>query len=156
MSEVSLEVESEKASAEDPQMDCEEADEAGGSLSEDQRQASVDGSDGGEDRADVLYDIDINSDGENAESSGKDVREEDGGTKSALSRSVDSGGREAKRHAETTVTPEESGDSHSETKVIFNFTSNNPPALALPRCALACFAFLIFLWWRRSLSYLIN
>ncbi|XP_072240902.1 arfaptin-1 isoform X2 [Leuresthes tenuis] len=116
MSEVSLEVESEKASADDPQMDCEEADEAGGSLSEDQRQASVDGSDGGEDRAGVLYDIDINSDGENAESSGKDVREEDGGTKSALPRSVDSGGREAKRHAETTVTPEESGDSRSETK----------------------------------------
>ncbi|KAM4585199.1 arfaptin-1 isoform 2-T3 [Odontesthes bonariensis] len=116
MSEVSLEVESEKASAEDPQMDCEEAHEAGGSLSEDQRQASVDGSDGGEDRADVLYDIDINSDGENAESGGKDVREEDGGTKGALPRSVDSGGREAKRHPETTVTPEESGDSHSDAK----------------------------------------
>ncbi|KAM9769571.1 arfaptin-1 isoform 1-T2 [Menidia menidia] len=116
MSEVSLEVEAEKASAEDPQMDCEEADKAEGSLSEDQRQESADGSDGGEAVADVLYDININSDEESAESSDKDVRQEGRGAKSALSRGVDAGGHEAKRPAEMTEAPEESGESHSETQ----------------------------------------
>ncbi|XP_041838825.1 arfaptin-1 isoform X2 [Melanotaenia boesemani] len=116
MSEVSLEAESAKASAEDPQKDCEAAEE---SLSKDVKQESADNSNGGENKADVLYDVNIDSDEENAESSSKDVQEKNEGThnENRLSDSVDSRGQEAKHHVETTETPEESGDFHLETKV---------------------------------------
>ncbi|XP_008295209.1 arfaptin-1 isoform X1 [Stegastes partitus] len=119
MSEVSLEAESGKTSAEDPQMDCEEADKAEDSLSEDLQEESVDLNRGGDDKADVLYDIDIDSDGEKAEASDKDVEEEeDEGiqSKNVVSGSVDNGEREAEHHVETAETPEESEDSHTETK----------------------------------------
>ncbi|XP_030275209.1 arfaptin-1 isoform X2 [Sparus aurata] len=129
MSEVSLEAESRNTSAEDPQMDCEEeADKAEESLSEDVKQESVDNSREGEDRDEVLYDIDIDSAGENAENSGEDVQEEDEGVKSEsvvthsdsdaahVSDSVDNGRHETNHHVETAETPEESGDSHTETK----------------------------------------
>ncbi|XP_036933723.1 arfaptin-1 isoform X1 [Acanthopagrus latus] len=129
MSEVSLEAESRNTSAEDPQMDCEEeADKAEESLSEDVKQESVDNSREVEDRDEVLYDIDIDSASENAENSGEDVQEEDEGVKSEsvvthsdsdaahVSDSVDDGRHETNHHVETAETPEESGDSHTETK----------------------------------------
>lgn len=159
MSEVSLEAESRNTSAEDPQMDCEEeADKAEESLSEDVKQESVDNSREGEDRDEVLYDIDIDSAGENAENSGEDVQEEDEGVKSEsvvthsdsdaahVSDSVDNGRHETNHHVETAETPEESGDSHTETKVIFTFTLDNL-LRANPYSALGHVADLIFIWW---------
>ncbi|XP_073320496.1 arfaptin-1 isoform X2 [Pagrus major] len=129
MSEVSLEAESRNTSAEDPQMDCEEeADKAEESLSEDVKQESVDNSREVEDRDEVLYDIDIDSAEENAENSGEGVQEEDEGVQSEsvvthsdsdaahVSDSVDNGRHETNHHVETAETPEESGDSHTETK----------------------------------------
>ncbi|XP_023149312.2 arfaptin-1 isoform X1 [Amphiprion ocellaris] len=118
MSEVSLEAESGKTSAEDPQMDCEEADKAEESLSEELKEESVDSSGGGDDKADVLYDVDIDSDEENAEVSDKDAKEEDGGIQSenGVSDSVDNGEDETEHHVERAETPEESEDSHTETK----------------------------------------
>ncbi|XP_042283815.1 arfaptin-1 isoform X2 [Thunnus albacares] len=129
MSEVSLEAESGKTSAEDPQMDYKEADEAEESLSEGVKQESVDTSRGKDDRDEVLYDIDINSAEEHSENSDKDVQKEDEGIQSEsvvtcsdgaaaahVSGSVDNGGHETNHHVETAETPEESGDSHTETK----------------------------------------
>eukprot|EP00064_Thunnus_orientalis_P005033 superscaffoldBa00000478_g5046 len=130
MSEVSLEAESGKTSAEDPQMDYKEADEAEESLSEGVRQESVDTSRGKDDRDEVLYDIDINSAEEHSENGDKDVQKEDEGIQSEsvvtcsdgaaaaahVSGSVDNGGHETNHHVETAETPEESGDSHTETK----------------------------------------
>ncbi|XP_029986836.1 arfaptin-1 isoform X2 [Sphaeramia orbicularis] len=123
MSEVSLEAESGNTSAEDPQMDCEEADKAVESLSEDVKQENVDSSDWKDDRAGVLYDIDIDSAEENAESKDKDVEEEEEGIQSErvqcsegeaayTTGSVDNG----ERRTETPETPEESGESHTQTK----------------------------------------
>ncbi|XP_067441187.1 arfaptin-1 isoform X2 [Thunnus thynnus] len=129
MSEVSLEAESGKTSAEDPQMDYKEADEAEESLSEGVRQESVDTSRGKDDSDEVLYDIDINSAEEHSENGDKDVQKEDEGIQSEsvvtctdgaaaahVSGSVDNGGHETNHHVETAETPEESGDSHTETK----------------------------------------
>ncbi|KAE8300378.1 Arfaptin-1 ADP-ribosylation factor-interacting protein 1 [Larimichthys crocea] len=127
MSEVSLEAESRKTSAEDPQMDCEEeADKAEERLSEDVKQESVDTSRGGDGRDEVLYDINIDSAEENSENGDKDVQEEDVRSESVVTRSdrdaalvsdsVVNGGREADHHVERAETPEESGDSHTETK----------------------------------------
>uniref|UniRef100_A0A3P8RQY0 ADP-ribosylation factor interacting protein 1 (arfaptin 1) n=1 Tax=Amphiprion percula TaxID=161767 RepID=A0A3P8RQY0_AMPPE len=118
MSEVSLEAESGKTSAEDPQMDCEEADKAEESLSEELKEESVDSSGGGDDKADVLYDVDIDSDEEKAEVSDKDAKEEDGGIQSenGVSDSVDNGEDKTEHHVERAETPEESEDSHTETK----------------------------------------
>lgn len=137
MSEVSLEAESGKTSAEDPQMDCEEADKAEESLSEELKEESVDSSGGGDDKADVLYDVDIDSDEEKAEVSNKVVKEEDEGiqVENGVSSSVDNGEHETEHHVERAETPEESEDSHTETKVMFIFASNNQSALALPHCA---------------------
>ncbi|XP_069545862.1 arfaptin-1 isoform X1 [Brachyistius frenatus] len=114
MSEVSVDAESGRTSAEDPQLDCEEADKAEENLSEVDKQESVDdsmGNDEEDEGAEVLYDVDINSDEENAESSGKDVPGEH-----EVSGSVDKGEHETGHHVETTEVPEESGDSHTETK----------------------------------------
>ncbi|XP_037620992.1 arfaptin-1 isoform X2 [Sebastes umbrosus] len=129
MSEVSLEAESGKTSAEDSQMDCEGVvNKAEASLSEDEKEESVDDSRGGEDIDDVLYDIDIDSAEENAENSDKAVQEEDEGIQresvvtcsdgdaAHVSDSVENGGHETNHHIETAETPEESGDSHTETK----------------------------------------
>ncbi|XP_038568934.1 arfaptin-1 isoform X2 [Micropterus salmoides] len=128
MSEVSLEAESGKTSAEDPQMVCGEADKAEGSLSQDVNQESVDSSKGSDDGDEVLYDIDIDSAEENPENSDEDVQKEDESVQSEsvvtccaseashMSDSVDNGGHEANHHGETAETPEESGDSHTETK----------------------------------------
>uniref|UniRef100_A0A3Q1H5R5 ADP-ribosylation factor interacting protein 1 (arfaptin 1) n=2 Tax=Acanthochromis polyacanthus TaxID=80966 RepID=A0A3Q1H5R5_9TELE len=118
MSEVSLEAESGKTSAEDPQMDCEEADKAEESLSEELKEESVDSSQAADDKADVLYDINIDSDEEKAEASDKDVKEEDEGIQSenGVSGSVDNGEHETEHHAERAETPAESEDSHTETQ----------------------------------------
>ncbi|XP_051801756.1 arfaptin-1 isoform X2 [Acanthochromis polyacanthus] len=118
MSEVSLEAESGKTSAEDPQMDCEEADKAEESLSEELKEESADSSQAADDKADVLYDINIDSDEEKAEASDKDVKEEDEGIQSenGVSGSVDNGEHETEHHAERAETPAESEDSHTETQ----------------------------------------
>ncbi|XP_032418578.1 arfaptin-1 isoform X2 [Xiphophorus hellerii] len=115
MSEVSLEAESGKTSAEDPQRDCEEADETEESLSEDVPPEVAPSSRGGEDKADVLYEIDINSDEETAESRSKDAQVQDEGPLSGTvaSSRVGSG---AKLQAESAGTPKGNGDSLSETK----------------------------------------
>ncbi len=148
MSEVSLEAESGKTSAEDPQMDCEEADKAGERLSEDVEQESVENSSATDDRDEVLYDIDIDSDEENVENGDRDVQMEDEGIQSEgvvscsgsdaahMSDGVENGGHETNRHVETAETPEESGDSHTETKVTFPFTLDNQPLLARSYSAL--------------------
>lgn len=133
MSEVSLEAEPERTSSEDPQVDCEDGDKAGESLSEDVKQDSVEHS-GGRDYADEeLYDVDIDSSEENAANSDKDVQEEDeaiqsegvvthrDGDAADTSGSAGEGGHETNHHVERAETPVESGDSHTETKVIFTF-----------------------------------
>ncbi|KAI3353370.1 hypothetical protein L3Q82_019904 [Scortum barcoo] len=128
MSEVSLEAESGRTSAEDPQMDCEETDKAEESLSEDVEQESVDESKGTADTDEALYDIDINSTEENAENGDRDARTRDegiqregvascGGSDAApVSDSVENGRHETNRPVETAETPEESGESRTETK----------------------------------------
>ncbi|XP_026158825.1 arfaptin-1 isoform X2 [Mastacembelus armatus] len=128
MSEVSLEAESGKTSAEDPQLDSEEADNVEEHLCEDVKQESVENSGGGNVSDEVLYDIDIDSSDENAENSDKDVQKEGEGFRSEgkvmcsdddaahMSGSVDSGGHETNHHVETAETPEDSGDSHTEAK----------------------------------------
>ncbi|XP_030597300.1 arfaptin-1 isoform X2 [Archocentrus centrarchus] len=117
MSEVRLEAESGKTSSEDPQMDCEEDDKAEQSLSEELKQESVDSGSSKEDEADVMYDIDINSDEENAKSSNREgQKEDDEGIRSeTVSGSADDRGHETKHRAET---PEESGETHTESKEI--------------------------------------
>ncbi|KAF7223510.1 arfaptin-1 isoform X2 [Nothobranchius furzeri] len=130
MSEVSLEAESGKTSAEDPQQECEEADKAKESLSEDPTPKSVDSSAGGEDRADVLYDVDINSN----EDDEKDVQVLVGAHGVGSGR-VGSGGMEARlRAAETPVGNRESPsdakestmaeDSHRSSAAEIPVTSN--------------------------------
>ncbi|XP_070683841.1 arfaptin-1 isoform X2 [Pempheris klunzingeri] len=118
MSEVSLEAESGKTSAEDPQMDCEEADKAEESLSEDVKQESVD--DSRDDRDEELYDIDIDSAEENGDED-EGVRSESVVTRcdsdaAHMSDSVDKGAHETNHHVETAETPKEGGDSHDEIK----------------------------------------
>lgn len=142
MSEVSLEAQSGKTSGEDPQLDCEqdkEANIAEERLSEDVKQESVDGSMGGDDGDEVMYEIDIDSTEENVETSDKDIREVDRGSQSErvvtcidgeaahMSGSVDNGAHETDRHAERAEAPGDSGEAHTETKVIFSFTLDNQP-----------------------------
>lgn len=117
MSEVSLEAESGKTSSEEPQMDCEEDGKAEESLSKELKQESVDSSSVRED--DVMYDIDINSDEENAESSnrkGQEAHDEGIQSETLASGRVADRGHETKRSVETAETPQESGDTHTETK----------------------------------------
>ncbi|XP_023813946.1 arfaptin-1 isoform X2 [Oryzias latipes] len=101
MSEVSVE-------AEDPRVDFEEVEKEG--LSEDNTHDSG----GGKDRADEMYEVDINSDGENAGVRGSGGQEDkDAQNDKVASGGVGSGELEAKGHRET---PEENGDSHSDVK----------------------------------------
>lgn len=128
MSEVSLETESGKTSAEDPQMDCKETDEAEEGLSEGVKPHDVDCSTERVGSDDVLYDIDIDSAEENSETNDKDVQEEDEGIESEgvvtcsdgdaahTSDSVDNGGHVTNHRVET---PEECGDSYTATQVMF-------------------------------------
>uniref|UniRef100_A0A3Q3VU14 AH domain-containing protein n=1 Tax=Mola mola TaxID=94237 RepID=A0A3Q3VU14_MOLML len=131
MSEVSLVAESVKTSAEDPQVDCEEeAVRPEKSLSEDVKEGSVGSGRGGDDADEVMYDIDIDSTEENAQSSDTDVEKVNEGSQSEcvlapacsgsnaahMSGSADSGGHETNHHAETPEAPEERGESHTETQ----------------------------------------
>ncbi|XP_062244797.1 arfaptin-1 isoform X1 [Platichthys flesus] len=121
MSEVSLEADSGRTSAENPQMESEETDKAEESLSEDVRQERVDDSRGRACTDEVLYDIPIDSGEENAEKSDEDFRKEcvvthrdaDAAHESV---SVDTGGHGTNHHGETAEAPEESRDSDTETK----------------------------------------
>lgn len=163
MSEVSLEAQSGKTSGEDPQLDCEEEEEdkeaniAVERLSEDVKQESVDGSMGGDDGDEVMYEIDIDSAEENVETSDNDIREVDQGSQSEhvvtcddgeaahMSGGVDNGAHETDRHAERAEAPEDSGEAHTEAKVIFSFTLDNQPLQAAPCCALVHVAVFIFM-----------
>ncbi|XP_075947598.1 arfaptin-1 isoform X2 [Anarhichas minor] len=128
MSEVSLEAESGKTSAKDSQMDCEGAEKSEESLSEDEKQESVDDSRRRDDTDDVLYDINIDSAEENAENGDEAILEADEGIQresavtcsdsdaAHMSDSVEHEGQETNRHVESAETPEESGESHTETK----------------------------------------
>ncbi|KAM4595066.1 arfaptin-1 [Fundulus diaphanus] len=124
MSEVSLEAESGKTSAEEPQKDCEETERAEESLSEDVTPEGVDSGRGGEDKADVLYEININSDEENAESRDKaeGARPGSGGSSSV--------GSEAKPQGESAETP--NGDSLSEAKESTMADSHRGSAAEIP------------------------
>ncbi|XP_021177893.2 arfaptin-1 isoform X1 [Fundulus heteroclitus] len=124
MSEVSLEAESGRTSAEEPQKDCEETERAEESLSEDGTPEGVDSGRGGEDKADVLYEININSDEENAESRDKaeGARPGNGGSSSV--------GSEAKPQSESAETP--NGDSLSEAKESTMVDSHRGSAAEIP------------------------
>lgn len=128
MSEVSLEAVSGKASANAPEKDCEEADKAEEeSLSEDVTPETERSSREGEDKADVLYEININSDEESVESCSKAVQEKDGGT--VVSSSVGSG---AKHQGEAAEAPKENGESLSETKESTMADSHRGSAAEIP------------------------
>ncbi|XP_010793697.1 arfaptin-1 isoform X2 [Notothenia coriiceps] len=128
MSEVSLEAESGKTSPEDPQLDCEGEDKTEESVSEDVRQGSVDDSSGRDYQDDEMDEIDIDSTEENAENGDKAIQKEDEGIQregvviisesdaAHMSASVENEGPEANHQVETAETPEESGDSDTETK----------------------------------------
>uniref|UniRef100_A0A3Q2NQY8 ADP-ribosylation factor interacting protein 1 (arfaptin 1) n=1 Tax=Fundulus heteroclitus TaxID=8078 RepID=A0A3Q2NQY8_FUNHE len=124
MSEVSLEAESGRTSAEEPQKDCEETERAEESLSEDGTPEGVDSGRGGEDKADVLYEININSDEENAESrdNAEGARPGNGGSSSV--------GSEAKPQSESAETP--NGDSLSEAKESTMADSQRGSAAEIP------------------------
>ncbi|CAN9510568.1 unnamed protein product [Ophioblennius macclurei] len=120
MSEVSLEAESGKTSAEDLQVDCQDDVKSEASLSEDLNQESVDNDDNEreiDDTADVLYDVNIESDEEKPESSDRTIDQEENGKdvqqESVLTVSVDNGETETNHRVET---PDQSGDSPPETK----------------------------------------
>ncbi|XP_037326912.2 arfaptin-1 isoform X2 [Pungitius pungitius] len=122
MSEVSLEAESGKTSAEDPQMDCERAEKSEESLSDSDKQESVDDGRRRDDTDEVLYDIDIDSAGENCDEA---TLEEDEGVQRAsaaalgaahMSDSVENEGQGIIRHVEATETPLEGGGSLTEPK----------------------------------------
>ncbi|XP_040041646.1 arfaptin-1 isoform X2 [Gasterosteus aculeatus] len=122
MSEVSLEAESGKTSAEDSQMDCERDEKSEEGWSDREEQESVDDSRQGGDTDEVLYDIDIDSAGENGDEA---TLEEDEGVQRAsaaplgaarMSDSVENEGQGIIRHVEAAETPLESGGSRTETK----------------------------------------
>ncbi|KAL6110924.1 arfip1 [Pungitius sinensis] len=122
MSEVSLEAESGKTSAEDPQMDCERAKKSEDSLSDSEKQESVGNGRRRDDTDEVLYDIDIDSAGENCDEA---TLEEDEGVQRAsaaalgaahMSDSVENEGQGIIRHVEATETPLEGGGSLTEPK----------------------------------------
>lgn len=146
-SEVSIEAESGKMSAKDPQVDCvEEAEKGEESLSEDVKEESVDSSRGGGSNNEVMYDIDINSDEENAVNSEKDVQKVDKGIWSEhveaccdgdavnMSGSVANEGHRTNHHSEKAEAPEGSGESHIETKVMCTFIIDNQPLQGLLCC----------------------
>lgn len=147
MSEVSLEAQSGKTSADDPQVDCENADKAEESFSEDVKLKSADNDRGRVVSDEVMYDIDINSTEENSENCDRDVQKEYEGAQSERvvtcsdgdpargSGSIGNGIQEAS---------EESGDTRTEAKVMFTVILVNQPLLALAYCAPVC---VDSLWW---------
>lgn len=138
-SEVSPEAEVGRNSARHPQVDCvKEADEAEETVNEDEKEESVDSSRGVDGEDEVMYDIDIDADDENAEGSVGDVRREDevswSGHEEAcsdpdagcMSGSVDDEGHRIKQQAQA---PGEREESHPESKVMFQLVVDGP---ALP------------------------
>ncbi|KAM8879958.1 arfaptin-1 isoform 1-T1 [Spinachia spinachia] len=118
MSEVSLEAESGKTSAEDSRMDCERAEKSEECLSDSEKQESVDDGRGRDDTDYVLYDIDIDSAGENDDEA---TLEKDEGVQRAsaaahMSDSVENAVQGIISHIEADETPLESGGSRAETK----------------------------------------
>ncbi|KAG7484993.1 arfaptin-1 isoform X1 [Solea senegalensis] len=146
MSEVSLEPESGRTSAEDPQMDCVEADKSEESLSDDLKQESVDSTRESDRTDEVLYDIDIDSGDEKADNSDKNVQEEekgdvlgqsvvkcrDDGDAAQESGSVDKAEHEINRHIDSAETPEESGNAHTGTKESTMADSHRSSAAEIP------------------------
>ncbi|XP_058496584.1 arfaptin-1 isoform X2 [Solea solea] len=146
MSEVSLEPESGRTSAEDPQMDCVEADKSEESLSDDLKQESVESTRESDRTDEVLYDIDIDSGDEKADNSDKNVQEEekgdvlgqsvvkcrDDGDAAQESGSVDKAENEINRHIDTAETPEESGNAHTGTKESTMADSHRSSAAEIP------------------------
>lgn len=130
-SEVSPEAELGKTSAKHPRVDCVEAEET---LNEDVKEESV-GSSRADGEDEVMYDIDINSDGENTERRDRDVRKggevSRSGHKEAcsetdaacMSGSVDDEELGIKQEAEA---PEEGEELHTELKVMFALTWTVP------------------------------
>ncbi|KAF7667177.1 hypothetical protein LDENG_00072660 [Lucifuga dentata] len=134
MSEVSLDPELGKTSAEDLQMDCEEADKSEETLSEDAKHDNVDYCREGDDTDNVMYDVDIDSAEDSIENSDKDVQKGDDSIQSEsamtcndgdvecssvalhMSSSVDDGGHGTHHHVETAETPEENGECHTQPK----------------------------------------
>lgn len=127
-SEVSPEADVGKNSAKHPQVDCvKEADEAEETVNEDEKEESVDSNRGVDGEDEVMYDINIDADDENAEGSVVDIRRGDevswSGHEEAcsdpdaacMSGSVDEGHR-IKQQAEA---PGEREESHPESKVMF-------------------------------------
>ncbi|XP_020495351.2 arfaptin-1 isoform X1 [Labrus bergylta] len=128
MSEVSLEADSGKTSAEDPRVDYKEAEKAEEGLKLEMKQEILDDSSGEDNRDEALYDIDIDSPEECAEDSDRDVEERDEGVQTEsevtcrdgeatrVQVSVESGEQETNHQVERAETPEESGESPTETK----------------------------------------
>ncbi|KAM7008746.1 arfaptin-1 isoform 1-T1 [Tautogolabrus adspersus] len=129
MSEVSLEAESGKTSAEDPRVDYEEDEKAEEGLKLEIKQEILDDSSGGgDDRDEALYDVDIDSPEDCAEDSDRDVEEQDEGVQiesevtcrdgdaTQVLDSVESGEQETNHQVERADTPEESGEPPTETK----------------------------------------
>lgn len=137
-SEVSPEAELGKTSAKHPQVDC--VKEAEETLNEDEKEDSV-GSSRGDGEDEVMYDIDIETDDENAEGSVGDVRREEEEEEvswsdhekarsdpdaACMSGSVDDEGHRIKQRAEA---PEEREESHTESKVMFQLVLPGPALL---------------------------
>lgn len=151
-SEVSPQAELGKTSAKHIQVDCvKEANEAEDTLNEDdEKEESLDSSRGVDGEDEVMYDIDIHTDDENAERSGGDVRRQDevswNGHEEAcgdpdaacMSGSVDDEGHRNKQQDEA---PEEREESHTESKVMFKLVLDGP--------ALLCFRLWVLWWWPR-------
>lgn len=128
-SEVSPEAELGKTSAKHTRVDCvKEANQAEDALNEDEKEESLDSSRGVDGEDEVMYDIDIDTDDENAEERDGDVRREDevswnghgeacsNPDAACMSGSVDDEGHGIKPQAEA---PEEREESHTESKVMF-------------------------------------
>lgn len=139
-SEVSPEAELGKTSAKHPPVVC--VKEAEETLNEDEKEESVDSSRGADGEDEVMYDIGIDTDDENAEGSDGDVRREDevswSGHEEAcsdpdaacMSGSVDDEGHRIKQQAEA---PEQREESRTESKVIFQLVLDGP-ALSVCGC----------------------
>lgn len=135
-SEVSPEAELGKTSAKHPQVDC--VKEAEETLNEDEKEDSVGSSRRVDGEDEVMYDIDIETDDENAEGSVGDVRREEEVSWSdhekarsdpdaaCMSGSVDDEGHRIKQRAEA---PEEREESHTESKVMFQLVLPGPALL---------------------------
>lgn len=119
MSEVSLEAESGKAPAEDPRVDCEDADVVEQDVREEVKVVSEDHGRNSDVSEDVMYDIDIDSP---EESGDKYVEQEDEGEQSGSGVRCADGDpalRSGSVGSGRPHTSEANGDSHTGAKVTF-------------------------------------